>query len=213
MNRYPTVWGGGQLLAFSGIDGVTDYENGLRLRTAFDGYVFELKQDGYTPPDPVIRYTGSAPEKVELTGDFFRFHTAGGVSSGVLVDARHLLLEGDFELELLNRYDSVASGNRKLVAAKGFLKKNCWNWILPMRLRNAENSCCPRRFRRMYPKRRAGLPSRLYPSSRRRFILRRDGSGISGARRTAGRISRCGSGILFSMRLECVTAIRRLPAI
>ncbi len=123
MNRYPTVWGGGQLLAFSGIDGVTDYENGLRLRTAFDGYVFELKQDGYTPPDPVIRYTGSAPEKVELTGDFFRFHTAGGVSSGVLVDARHLLLEGDFELELLNRYDSVASGNRKLVAAKGFLKK------------------------------------------------------------------------------------------
>ena len=102
MNRYPTVWGGGQLLAFSGIDGVTDYENGLRLRTAFDGYVFELKQDGYTPPDPVIRYTGSAPEKVELTGDFFRFHTAGGVSSGVLVDARHLLLEGDFELELLN---------------------------------------------------------------------------------------------------------------
>ena len=123
MNRYPTVWGGGQLLAFSGIDGVTDYENGLRLRTAFEGYVFELKQDGYTPPDPVIRYTGSAPEKVELTGDFFRFHTAGGVSSGVLVDARHLLLEGDFELELLNRYDSVASGNRKLVAAKGFLKK------------------------------------------------------------------------------------------
>ena len=123
MNRYPTVWGGGQLLAFSGIDGVTDYENGLRLRTAFDGYVFELKQDGYTPPDPVIRYTGSAPEKVELTGDFFRFHTAGGVSSGVLVDAQHLLLEGDFELELLNRYDSVASGNRKLVAAKGFLKK------------------------------------------------------------------------------------------
>ena len=51
MNRYPTVWGGGQLLAFSGIDGVTDYENGLRLRTAFDGYVFELKQDG----DPLYR--------------------------------------------------------------------------------------------------------------------------------------------------------------
>lgn len=64
MNRYPTVWGGGQLLAFSGIDGVTDYENGLRLRTAFEGYVFELKQDGYTPPDPVIRYTGSAPRKL-----------------------------------------------------------------------------------------------------------------------------------------------------
>ena len=36
MNRYPTVWGGGQLLAFSGIDGVTDYENGLSVTVNYN---------------------------------------------------------------------------------------------------------------------------------------------------------------------------------
>ena len=30
-------WKGGQLLAFSAIDGVTDYQNGLTARTAFEG--------------------------------------------------------------------------------------------------------------------------------------------------------------------------------
>ena len=37
------VWGGGQLLAFSGVDGATDYERGLTARTAFRGTGIEIK--------------------------------------------------------------------------------------------------------------------------------------------------------------------------
>ncbi|MDD3116580.1 MAG: hypothetical protein PHO45_04355, partial [Victivallaceae bacterium] len=102
MNKYPTIWGGGQLLAFSGIDGTTDYENGLCLRTAMKGYAFELKKDNYKKDPATIRYTGPIPETVELTGDFFRFHANGNTSSGVLLDTFHILLEGSFEFILNN---------------------------------------------------------------------------------------------------------------
>ena len=45
MIHRPAVWGYGQLLTFSGIDGKTDYEAGLCLRTAMEGYIFEVKND------------------------------------------------------------------------------------------------------------------------------------------------------------------------
>ena len=121
MDRYPDIWGGGQLLAFSGIDGKTDFDNGLCLRTAFSGFAFELKKAAPGGSDARISYTGEAPGKIELAGDFFRFHAPGGVSSGVLADAWNLLLEGKFSLEPTPQYESAVSGNRTLVAAKGFL--------------------------------------------------------------------------------------------
>lgn len=37
------VWGGGQLLTFSGIDGTTDYERGLLLRSVAGIAGFEVK--------------------------------------------------------------------------------------------------------------------------------------------------------------------------
>jgi len=120
LNRFHDIWGGGQLLAFSGIDGRTDFENGLCLRTAFSGFTFELKHTG-SSQDAKIRYTGAAPDRIELTGDIFRFHSKDGVSSGVLADAWNLLLEGDFSFEPAPRYESVASGRRTVVAVKGFL--------------------------------------------------------------------------------------------
>ena len=122
MSKYPTIWGGGQLLAFSGIDGATDYRNALCLRTAFDSYAFELKEPGFCPPDPLIRYSGNTPEQIELTGDFFRFHAGNSISSGVLIDSCNLLLEGAFTLELRGKYDSVSSGEKMLVAPAGLLK-------------------------------------------------------------------------------------------
>ena len=123
MDKIPNIWGGGQLLAFSGIDGQTDFNNGLCLRTAMQGYVFELKNHAPETPDAKVLYTGPKPEKIELTGDFFRFHAGDHVSSGVIADAANLLLDGSFELELTPEYETVQSGKRFVIAAKGFLRK------------------------------------------------------------------------------------------
>ncbi len=121
MNKFPKVWGGGQLLAFSGIDGQTDFKNGLCLRTAFNEYVFQFKDGAYTPTPPVIRYTGSEVEKLELTGDFFRFYGVDGtVSSGVLTDSYHILLDGDFSVELQDKYDIAGKDGKMLIGRKGF---------------------------------------------------------------------------------------------
>lgn len=135
MNRYPTIWGGGQLLAFSGMDGTTDYESGLCLRTAFNGYAFELKRDHHTGEDPMIRYTGPEPETIELTGDFFRFYADGKVSSGVLVDSVHLLLEGAFEVDPHDLFEVARNGEKLLVAPKGHLRKEWLDAGLPEEIR------------------------------------------------------------------------------
>ena len=73
MNKIHDIWSGGQLLAFSGIDGQTDFRNGLCLRTAMQGWTVELKKQNLQIPDAKIHYTGSVPEKVELTGTFSNF--------------------------------------------------------------------------------------------------------------------------------------------
>ena len=123
MNVYPNIWGGGQLLAFSGIDGQTDFNNGLILRTAMQGYVFEFKNLHPDSPDAKVIYTGPKPDRIELTGDFFRFHAGNRVSAGVIADAADLVLDGDFELELTPEYESAKSGNRLVAARKGALRE------------------------------------------------------------------------------------------
>ncbi|MBQ9337714.1 MAG: flagellar biosynthesis protein FlgM [Lentisphaeria bacterium] len=124
MNRMPDIWGGGQLLAFSGIDGRTDYNNGLCLRTAMQGCIFELKNHPAGSPDARVVYIGPSPDRIELTGDFFRFHAGNRVSSGVIADAANLLLDGDFALESAREYESAQSGTRFVIAGKGFLRKD-----------------------------------------------------------------------------------------
>ncbi|MBO4646778.1 MAG: flagellar biosynthesis protein FlgM [Lentisphaeria bacterium] len=121
MNEFPNIWDYGQLLAFSGLDGQTDFWNGLCLRTARGEYAFELKiQD--PEQKAKIRYAGPAPERVELTGDFFRFHSGEKTASGVLADAWNLVLDGPFQLtDTADFYDSVAEGSRILLAVKGRL--------------------------------------------------------------------------------------------
>ena len=123
MNSYPDIWGGGQLLAFSGIDGQTDFANGLIQRTAMRGYVFEFKNHDPASPDAKIIYKGPEPERIELTGDFFRFYAGSRVSSGVIADAENILLEGEFELELTPEYESASSGTRMVISRKGALRK------------------------------------------------------------------------------------------
>ncbi|MBQ6472722.1 MAG: hypothetical protein IJJ33_12120 [Victivallales bacterium] len=126
-NHYPSIWGGGQLLAFSGLDGQTDYQNGLCLRTAFDGYAFEVKSFSSSSSAPRIRYIGSAPEEIQLTGDLFRFLTAGKTSCGVIADAWNLLLSGEFEIDATDAYETIRIGNRTLFAVRGHLNREWLN--------------------------------------------------------------------------------------
>ena len=126
MSIYPDLWGGGQLLAFSGIDGQTDFKNGLVLRTAMHGYAFEFKNSLSDSPDAKIIYTGPAPERIELTGDFFRFYAGNQVSTGIIADASNILLEGEFKLELTPEYESARTETRMVAALKNFL---CKEWL------------------------------------------------------------------------------------
>ena len=120
MNKFPSIWGGGQLLAFSGLDGKTDFNNNLCLRTAFNEYALQFKDGAFVPDPPAIRFPRE-PEKIELTGDFFRFYDADGtVSSGVLPDCYHVLLDGDFDVELQGKYEIAGKGGKMLIGRKGF---------------------------------------------------------------------------------------------
>ena len=122
MNVLPNVWDYGQLLAFSGLDGLTAYKDGLCMRTARQEIAFELKN--IDPENKgMIRYIGPQPEKTELTGDYFCFYADGHVSRGVFCDAWNVLLEGDFQLSSLEPYYEAQYGNNRiLLAVKGRLQ-------------------------------------------------------------------------------------------
>ena len=120
MNKYPNVWGGGQLLAFSGIDGKTDFNNGITLRTGYTGYEIQFQNGPFSATPPAIRFCQEVKD-VELTGDFFRFHAAdGSVSSGVLPDNYHVLLDGDFDIELQGKYEVGGKDGKILIGRKEF---------------------------------------------------------------------------------------------
>ena len=89
-NDLPSVWGGGQLLAFSALDGATDYENGLTARTSVAGAGVRVM----LPGDLELRFDGRAPLSAVVAGDFFDLATAGGRVRGVFPDTCHLLIDG-----------------------------------------------------------------------------------------------------------------------
>ncbi len=86
----PSVWGGGQLLAFSGLDGPTDYEHGLTARTSFEGAGLRVM----LPAQMALRFDDAPPARATLTGDFFELMTSRGLVRGAFLDAHHLLIEG-----------------------------------------------------------------------------------------------------------------------
>lgn len=120
----PNVWGGGQLLAYSGIEGKTDFKNGLTLQTAIPKpetpYAIWLR----LPAQGRIVWNGKKkPSKIEITGDYFCLND----SRGVFLDAWHFLLEGDFTTELDSGYEEERQGKRILIAPKGFIRSELLN--------------------------------------------------------------------------------------
>ena len=119
------VWGPGQLFAFSGIDGKTDFKNGLVLRTAYDYTGFEIKL-------PVehgnIKFSDAAPKQILLGGDFFDIDDI----KGAMPDAWHVLISGYIEFSDLDPAISVMQNdNLTLIGVTEYFKPEYINLSLP----------------------------------------------------------------------------------
>ncbi len=98
-------WHRGQLIAFSGLDGPTDYEAGLVIRTTEDPAGLEIVR-----PDKARLAFGEPPERdIIVASDFFSFRSAGERISGCLLDAHHLLIAGPATLSAANPTIRAAS--------------------------------------------------------------------------------------------------------
>ena len=89
-------WCSGRLLAFSAVDGHTDYEDGLTLRTtAVNG---QPGLEAVLPDTCVLQFPGTSRAVNRVTGDCLEVETPEGAVRGALLDAHHLLIEGPCEI-------------------------------------------------------------------------------------------------------------------
>ena len=108
-------WANGQLLAYSGIDGQTDYNQGLTLRTICDeqGIGLEIKQPG----SGIIRLSTETPITVLLTSDQADLLYDNGRIRLVMLDAWNLLIEHADEVDV--------SALGSVVSVESVVMSNC----------------------------------------------------------------------------------------
>ncbi len=111
------IWGGGQLIAFSGLDGATDFDRGLVLRTVAERAALEV----VLPAGATIQFSDSTPATCRVAGDFFELQTDNGRVRGAMLDAHHLLIEGPCEVSGDKRIGAVQRAGRTLIAPAGGL--------------------------------------------------------------------------------------------
>ncbi|MDQ8206299.1 trehalase family glycosidase [Coraliomargarita sp. SDUM461003] len=87
-------WNSGQMIAFSGLDGKTDYTQGLVARTSLSPTGIEIVDPGKLS----IAFKGKLTGPVIFGGDFFAVETEAGPVRGVVLDAFHILIEGAAEV-------------------------------------------------------------------------------------------------------------------
>lgn len=116
----PKAWFPGQLLAFSGLDGQTDFDHGLVGRTSFSHFGIDIELPGKLS----IQFEGDLKNLIWLTGDFFEVETDVGTIKGVFVDCHHLLIEGQVRIDNSNENLQVfKNGKRTLIgSAKYFVQ-------------------------------------------------------------------------------------------
>lgn len=113
-----SVWGHGQLLAFSGIDGPTDFDGGICLRTRADqsagaATIVDVKQPGAA----ALRLGEERPTACDLSADFFELQFGERRVRGVLLDAWHLLMEGDVRVTCADGKIAVRQENGRTLVA------------------------------------------------------------------------------------------------
>ncbi len=119
------VWGGGQLLGFSGLDGKTDYVHGLVMRTAFKGCVIECK---WPNESAKIIFSDNAPLQTYLAGDHFRLTTDQGTVTGAIIDTHHILIAGPCKVENADNYiQHEVRGDKVLIGCRGFFNSEWLN--------------------------------------------------------------------------------------
>ena len=109
-------WHGGQLMAFSALDGTTDYKLSLAGRTSFSTPGIEIK----FPADCVLSIQLPAEGEFEVAGDCFWMKTKQGTARGAFLDARSLLVEGP--CTVASKADAISVrtvNNRTLVTCGG----------------------------------------------------------------------------------------------
>jgi putative isomerase len=112
--RLLDVWGGGQLLAFSALDGPTDYTHGLVGRTAHGACGVEIMWPGRLR----LIFCDGPPLSCRVAGDHFTVETPAGRVRGAFLDAHRLLIEGPCRVETPPLELCVArSPNRTLVVS------------------------------------------------------------------------------------------------
>ncbi|HUC17585.1 MAG TPA: trehalase family glycosidase [Acetobacteraceae bacterium] len=108
-------WHGGQLMAYSGIDGPTHYETGLIIRTVANHSGIEIVY-----PARSLVVFGRQPEtEIIVSNDFFSFRDeAGQATRGCLLDAHHLLISGPATTtDVSDTIRSLSEGDRCLIGA------------------------------------------------------------------------------------------------
>ncbi|TVR41552.1 MAG: flagellar biosynthesis protein FlgM [Planctomycetota bacterium] len=114
-----SIWGHGQLLCFSGVDGPTSYHDGLCLRTIATA---DSQADGpqirVMLPATLTLHFGSQPiSACDLASDHFAMESAEGSWRGAFLDAWHLLIEGPLRIEGSDpRLKVRQEGERTLIA-------------------------------------------------------------------------------------------------
>ena len=108
------AWHGGQLLAFSGLDGETDFEMGLEARTSFDYPGLDFK----IPGKCTVRFPANPVKSSIFGGGFFNLEYEKSALRGVFLDAHHFLIGGTCEIiDSDTAISCLRMGNRTLVGS------------------------------------------------------------------------------------------------
>ena len=131
-----TVWGAGQLCAFSGLDGATDYDHGLVAQT--------IQQAGLRVRHPglcQLVFGDGIVQEARFGSDWWQITTGTGTVRGCFLDAHHLLCEGPVTVTLAARGRQVVAdqaGDRTLVASLGHQRQELLNADLGQALRQRQ---------------------------------------------------------------------------
>ncbi len=155
MNQWlhQSTWHGGQLLAFSALDGPTDYENALTARTSFGTPGLDIK----LPGECHVRFGSDVAGAFVIAGDFLTVETREGLIRGAFLDTHHLLLEGPCTVDISSSaVDSRTSGSRLLIGSASHFE--------PARLDADLDSAIQARGQWLNT---CEIPPRIYPTVRR----------------------------------------------
>ncbi|PTY02549.1 flagellar biosynthesis protein FlgM [Verrucomicrobia bacterium LW23] len=152
-------WRRGQLIGFSGLDGTTDYANGLIARTVSGPDGIEVREPGTCTI--LFGTDAGAGGSIRFGGDYFAYTGKdGAVIRGAVLDAWHLLIEGPCSVgEVSVAYkDRESSGEsavahvhkngRTLLGARAHFQENlvdsCLNKVMAARASWLESKELPK---------------------------------------------------------------------